>query len=106
MAGTNNNQNDNDQYELDDMRIKYESFCNRDDDDENDQDADVEDDDDDEPDENESLLHSSKQAAQIEPSIKDINNNLDSPNSSLLQTNLNTNNVDDNLKVVIVNSNG
>lgn len=108
-----------DHHELEHLKIKYESFCNRPDDDddeekdeENDesQDADVEDADD--ADENDSLLHKATTAAAAalasssssqplpftaDASNKDINNNTGLDNST-------ANNDEQNFKVIIVNN--
>ena len=102
------------EHELEHLRFKYESFCNNEDDDEDEEtnpppgqyDQDADDDDDDE---RESLLHHKihhKASTEYKPveipsltSDKDVNSLNNNPN---LKNNLS---LDDNLKVVIVNSN-
>lgn len=83
-----------DQYELENLKIKYESFCNGEEDDD-DRDADVEDAD--EADENESLLHDMGPVV-VTASPKDVNNNSNVSNNS------SPHNDDQSLKVVIVNN--
>lgn len=101
--------NHEDQYELEHLKIKYESFCNREDeeDEENeaDRDADVEDDED-EADENESLLHRGLASSSSCPPVKDINNNMGLMNMSDNSGGGADLNVEDPsaLKVIIVNN--
>lgn len=96
-----------DQYELERLTIKYESFCNREDDNDDDdnedggRDADVEDAED-EADENESLLRHGQ--ATVSDDKKDFNNNTAGGGLNTSDNN-SVNNDLDGLKVIIVNNN-